>query len=33
VAFDLYWKFQQENVIRKIEKGLSAKDKEKLDQD
>ncbi len=33
VAFDLYWKFQQENVIRKIEKGLSAKDKEKLEQD
>jgi hypothetical protein len=33
VAFDLYWKFQQENVIRKIEKGLSDKDKEKLGQD
>jgi hypothetical protein len=33
VAFDLYWKFQQENVIRRIESGLSAKDKEKLSQD
>jgi hypothetical protein len=23
IAFDIYWKFQQENVIRKIEQGLS----------
>lgn len=27
VAFDLYWKFQQENVVRKIEKGLSQHEK------
>lgn len=26
VAFDLYWKFQQENVTRKIQKGLASKD-------
>jgi len=23
IAFDLYWKFQQENVTRKIQKGLT----------
>ena len=32
VAFDLYWKFQQENVVRKIEKGLSGKDKSAIDK-
>ena len=32
VAFDLYWKFQQENVMRKIEKGLSDKDKASIDK-
>lgn len=32
VAFDLYWKFQQENVIRKIETGLSQHDKDRLEQ-
>jgi hypothetical protein len=32
VAFDLYWKFQQENVIRKIETGLSQKQKEEIDR-
>ena len=31
VAFDLYWKFQQENVIRKMERGLSAKNKSDLE--
>jgi hypothetical protein len=30
VAFDLYWKFQQENVVRKIEQGLSAQQKGKI---
>jgi hypothetical protein len=30
IAFDIYWKFQQENVIRKIEKGLSKNDQSKL---
>jgi hypothetical protein len=29
VAFDLYWKFQQENVVKKIEAGL--RDKQKAD--
>jgi len=33
VAFDLYWKFQQENVIRKIESGLSQREREQLDVD
>ncbi|HEY9757596.1 MAG TPA: hypothetical protein V6C97_20675 [Oculatellaceae cyanobacterium] len=32
VAFDIYWKFQQENVIRKIETGLSQKQKEELER-
>lgn len=27
IAFDIYWKFQQENVIRKIEQGLSKAEK------
>ena len=31
IAFDLYWKFQQENVIRKIEKGLSKSDQSKIE--
>ena len=31
VAFYLYWKFQQENVMRKVEKGLSAKNKAQLE--
>ncbi|HEY9681570.1 MAG TPA: hypothetical protein V6C86_08310 [Oculatellaceae cyanobacterium] len=32
VAFDIYWKFQQENVIRKIETGLSQKQKDNVDR-
>jgi hypothetical protein len=32
VAFDLYWKFQQENVVRKIEKGLSEKQRDAVGQ-
>jgi hypothetical protein len=32
VAFDLYWKFQQENVIRKMEQGLSQKNKVDLEK-
>jgi hypothetical protein len=32
VAFDLYWKFQQENVIHKIEEGLSQKDKAAMEE-
>jgi hypothetical protein len=31
VAFDLYWKFQQENIMRKMEKGLSAKNRSELE--
>ena len=30
VAFDLYWKFQQENVVRKIEQGLTEKEKKEM---
>ncbi len=30
VAFALYWKFQQENVVRKIEKGMSEKQKKSM---
>ena len=32
VAFDLYWKFQQENVVRKIEQGLSKQQQTKIDE-
>jgi hypothetical protein len=31
VAFDLYWKFQQENVVRKIEQGLSQSEKSNVE--
>jgi hypothetical protein len=31
VAFDIYWKFQQENVIHKIETGLSRRDRSDLE--
>ncbi|HEY9773504.1 MAG TPA: hypothetical protein V6C81_06815 [Planktothrix sp.] len=31
VGFDIYWKFQQENVVRKIEMGLSKSDREKVE--
>jgi hypothetical protein len=31
IAFDVYWKFQQENVIRKIEKGLSQNQKSEIE--
>jgi len=32
VAFDLYWKFQQENVMRKIERGISDRQRSELEQ-
>jgi hypothetical protein len=32
VAFDLYWKFQQENVVRKIEQGLSKQQQKDMDE-
>jgi hypothetical protein len=31
IGFDIYWKFQQENVIRKIEMVLSKPERDKLD--
>jgi hypothetical protein len=31
VAFDLYWKFQQENVIHKIETGLSRRERTEME--
>lgn len=30
IAFDLYWKFQQENVMHKIEQGMSQRQQEQL---
>lgn len=32
IAFDVYWKFQQENVIRKIEKGMSKQAQANLEE-
>lgn len=32
IAFDLYWKFQQENVTRKIHEGMTKSEQQKLEK-
>lgn len=32
IAFDLYWKFQQENVTRKIQQGMSKQQQGKIEE-